>query len=62
MASFDVGAGYRALKVTSPGITGVYLIVVVGIIAHWVWAVLVAGLPTSTFDFGPPSVWVARDR
>ena len=37
-----------------------FLVVVLGIIAHWVWEILVAGLPTGEFEFGTLGVILAR--
>ena len=38
----------------------VFATVVLGILAHWVWEMLVAFLTTNVWDPGSPLVWVAR--
>ena len=60
MFGFSISMGRSALA-SSGETSRLYLIIVVGIIAHWVWEVLVAGVTSGgTFDFGSLQVIGAR--
>ena len=37
-----------------------YIFVVLGILGHWIWEILVAGLSTNSFEFGTITVILAR--
>ena len=57
--AFDFSAGLHSL-VTQNDILPIYLTIVLGIIGHWVWEVLVAGIGTGKFDWGTKGVIIAR--
>ena len=59
MKVFSVRDGYQAMSEKGE-IWITYLIIVLGIVGHWVWEVLVGGLPTGTFNFGSFATIVAR--
>lgn len=56
---FDFSGGLDSL-LTQKDILPIYLTIVVGIIGHWVWEVLVAGIGTGKFDWGTAGVVIAR--
>jgi len=59
MKVFSVSEGYRKLR-DDRKVWSTYLSIVAGIIGHWIWGVLVAGLSTNTFNLGPITAIVAR--
>ena len=59
MKVFNVRQGYQAMS-ASGEVWTTYLIIVLGIAGHWVWEVLVGGLPKGTFEFGSIGVVMAR--
>jgi hypothetical protein len=58
--AFSLKEGFQALSAESPRLWTVYLTVVGGIVAHWIWEVLVDGLPNGPFEFGSAGVIAAR--
>jgi len=53
--AFDVGYG-----VGSREMWVMYLLVVLGIILHWIWELAVAAIGTGSWDFGTIGIVVAR--
>jgi membrane protease YdiL (CAAX protease family) len=56
---FNVGGGFAGMR-KQDEVLAAYAVIVLGIVAHWIWGVLIAGLDTSTFDFGTIAVIAAR--
>lgn len=56
---FNFRGGFSAMSATGE-VWVAYLWVVLGIVGHWVWEILVAGLSSGNFDFGTARVIVAR--
>jgi len=59
MKVFNVRGGYKAMS-DQGQVWLTFLFIVLGIFGHWIWEVLVGGLPTETYDFGSAATIVAR--
>lgn len=56
---FDFFKGFSALE-ASDQVLPTYLTIVAGIMGHWIWEVLVAGVGTGDFKWGSFGVILAR--
>lgn len=57
--TFDLIGGFQELRAANQ-VFVTYLTIVLGIVGHWVWEVLVAGIGTGNIEWGTLGIIVAR--
>lgn len=57
--TFDLVGGFQDLRAANQVVV-TYLTIVLGIVGHWVWEVLVAGIGTGKIEWGTLGIILAR--